>query len=48
MNATIDPREEWRQIFNDTWRIFRDFFYVKNMHGVDWPAMREHYGCDGG
>ena len=44
MATVIDPRAEWRQIFNDGWRIMRDFFYDGNMHGVDWLAMREHYG----
>ena len=44
MNVTIDPREEWRQMFHEAWRIQRDFFYDPNMHGVDWPAMRKHYG----
>jgi tricorn protease len=44
MNATIDPRAEWRQIFNEVWRIQRDYFYDPNMHGVDWEAMRERYG----
>ncbi|MFC2141739.1 PDZ domain-containing protein, partial [Acidobacteriota bacterium] len=39
------PREEWRQIFNDTWRRHRDFFYDPNMHGVDWKAMRRQYGA---
>ncbi|MCZ6682427.1 MAG: PDZ domain-containing protein, partial [Planctomycetota bacterium] len=43
MTTYIEPREEWRQIFNEAWRIPRDFFYVSNMHGVDWPAMRDHY-----
>ncbi len=38
------PREEWRQIFNDTWRRYRDFFYDPQMHGVDWKALREQYG----
>ena len=44
MEMTVNPREEWRQIFNDVWRFQRDFFYDKNMHGVDWDAMREQYG----
>jgi tricorn protease len=39
------PREEWRQIFNDTWRRYRDFFYDPQMHGVDWDAMRIQYGA---
>jgi len=44
IEMTIVPREEWHQIFNDVWRFERDFFYDPNMHGVDWNAMREHYG----
>ncbi len=44
MRGRIDPRQEWRQIFNDAWRIQRDFFYVENMHGVDWDEVRQRYG----
>jgi len=39
------PKEEWRQIFNDSWRRYRDFFYDPQMHGVDWDAMRVQYGA---
>jgi tricorn protease len=41
---TLDPAAEWRQIFNDAWRLQRDMFYDPGMHGVDWPAMKERYG----
>ena len=44
LEMTVVPREEWKQIFNDVWRLQRDFFYDKNMHGVDWDAMRKQYG----
>jgi tricorn protease len=44
MTATIDPRAEWKQIFTDTWRLHRDFFYEPTLHGVDWAKLREHYG----
>ena len=37
------PAEEWNQIFNEVWRRYRDFFYVSNMHGYDWEAVREQY-----
>ena len=37
------PQEEWAQIFDEVWRRFRDFFYVENMHGYDWDALREQY-----
>ena len=38
------PLDEWRQIFNESWRMERDFYYEPNMHGLDWPAMRVKYG----
>jgi tricorn protease len=38
-----NPRDEYRGIFLDAWRMQRDFFYDPNMHGVDWPAMRDRY-----
>ena len=44
LEMTIDPKAEWKQIFNDVWRFERDFFYDPNMHGVDWNAMRTRYG----
>jgi tricorn protease len=43
MTAPVDPRQEWRQLFTDAWRIQRDFFYDPHMHGVDWSAVRERY-----
>ena len=43
MEVRLDRRAEWRQIFNECWRQMREFFHVPNMHGVDWPAMRNRY-----
>ena len=40
---TINPREDWKQMFTDAWRMERDYFYDKNMHGVDWNAMHTSY-----
>jgi tricorn protease len=37
------PREEYRGIFLDAWRLERDYFYDRNMQGVDWPATRDRY-----
>ena len=39
----IIPKEDWRQIFTDAWRMERDYFYDENMHGVDWDAMHTKY-----
>lgn len=43
MKTTIDYRAEWRQIFDESWRQMRDFFYVENMHGRDWQAIYDKY-----
>jgi tricorn protease len=43
LRAKIDPRAEWRQMYDETWRIGRDWFYDEKMHGVDWQAMGERY-----
>jgi tricorn protease len=40
----LEPKEEFKQIFNEGWRNQRDYLYVPNMHGADWPRMREMYG----
>lgn len=40
----LEPRAEFAQIFNEGWRLQRDYLYVPNMHGTDWPAMKEMYG----
>lgn len=39
----INPRDDWKQIFKDAWRMERDYFYDKDMHGVDWDDMYEKY-----
>ena len=44
MEMTIDPRQEWKQLFADSWRFERDFFYDENTHGLDWNLMRQRYG----
>lgn len=44
LHAWIDPKLEFAQIFNEGWRNQRDYLYVPNMHGADWPRMREMYG----
>jgi tricorn protease len=43
MKVMTNYREEWQQIYNEAWRQMRDFFYVENMHGVDWKAMHDKY-----
>ncbi len=43
LRAMIDPRLEWRQIFREAWRLERDFFYVKNLHGANWDEVYRNY-----
>jgi len=37
------PQQEWLEIFDEVWRRYRDFFYVKNMNGYNWEALRDQY-----
>ncbi len=39
----IDPREEYRQMFREAWRLERDYFYDRKMHGLDWEAVYAKY-----
>jgi len=39
----VDRSAEFLQIFNEAWRVQRDWFYDPGMHGVDWAATGEKY-----
>ncbi|MEJ2580705.1 MAG: DPP IV N-terminal domain-containing protein, partial [Acidobacteriota bacterium] len=43
LQMDLVPAEEWVEVFEETWRRFRDWFYAENMHGYDWVAIREQY-----
>ncbi|MDR0543771.1 MAG: PDZ domain-containing protein [Odoribacteraceae bacterium] len=43
LRRRVDYIAEWTQIFDETWRQMRDFFYAPNMHGLDWEATRDKY-----
>lgn len=43
MKITVDYPQEWAQIFDEAWRAYRDGFYVSNMHGMDWKAIKKKY-----
>ena len=43
MQMTVDPMQEWKQIFMDAWRIERDYFYDPGMHGLDWILVKDRY-----
>jgi tricorn protease len=43
LQVQVDPREEWRQIFHEAWRIERDFYWDPNMTGHDWKKIGDRY-----
>jgi tricorn protease len=43
IDVRVVPTAEWREIFDEAWRVNRDYFYATNMHGADWPAMKKKY-----
>ncbi|HEX7615188.1 MAG TPA: peptidase S41, partial [Thermoanaerobaculia bacterium] len=45
IQVRVDPRAEWPEIFDEAWRVNRDYFYDPKMHGVDWKAMKAKYAA---
>ena len=43
LTMNLNRREEWKQIFYESWRQMRDFFYAPNMHGVNWEKVKQTY-----
>ena len=43
MSLSVWPALEYGQLYNDAWRLLRDYFYDSGMNGVDWPAMHKRY-----
>ena len=41
--TTVNYQEEWAQLFDEIWRAFRDGYYLENMHGRDWKAIKDKY-----
>ena len=44
LTMTLDPPAEWRQMFDEVWRTYRDYFYDDDLHGLDWHGLRAQYG----
>lgn len=45
MEMMVDPVAEWKELFNDAWRLERDYFYDPGMHGVNWNTVKERYAA---
>jgi tricorn protease len=43
-SLSVNPRQEWKQMLHEAWRLQRDFFYDPKMHGVDWEGVWKQYG----
>lgn len=43
MEMVLRPQEEWTELFNDTWRRYRDFFYDPGMQQIKWNDVRKEY-----
>ena len=43
LSTTIDFSQEWAQLYDEVWRAFRDGYYLENMHGRDWKAVKAKY-----
>ncbi|MGA7921507.1 MAG: PDZ domain-containing protein [Candidatus Acidiferrales bacterium] len=43
MEVWVDPRAEWQQMYNEIWRIERDFLYDPHFHGVNLQALSREY-----
>jgi len=43
MRMRVDPRAEWRQIFDEGWRMQTQYFYAENAHGLNWDAVYDQY-----
>jgi tricorn protease len=43
IEVRVNPEAEWRQMFDEAWRINRDYFYDPGMHGANWTAIKAKY-----
>ena len=43
LKVRVNPREEWSLIFDEVWRMEREYFYDPGMHGIDWQSIYDRY-----
>ncbi len=43
LEAVVDPRAEWKQMYHETWRIERDFLYDPHTHGLSIAKIEAKY-----
>jgi tricorn protease len=43
LRSRVDPRAEWKQIFDEAWWMEKEFFYDPALHGLDWQGVYNRY-----
>jgi tricorn protease len=43
LHMLVDPPAEWAEMFDNAWRLERDFFFSPVMNGQNWQALHDHY-----
>ncbi|MFT7773687.1 S41 family peptidase [Roseateles sp.] len=43
LRARVDPKAEWKQIFDEAWWMEKEFFYDPGLHGLNWQAVYDRY-----
>ncbi|MBS1853950.1 MAG: PDZ domain-containing protein, partial [Acidobacteria bacterium] len=43
IEVRVDPVQEWSQMYREAWRVERDWFYDRNLHGLDLKAVEKQY-----
>ncbi|HYK91120.1 MAG TPA: PDZ domain-containing protein, partial [Acidobacteriota bacterium] len=43
MEVFVDPRAEWRHMYDQVWRGERDFFYDPGLHGLNLETIKRRY-----
>lgn len=45
LTVDVDPAAEWQQVYRETWRIARDWFYDPGHHGQDLGDLERHFAA---
>jgi tricorn protease len=43
IEVRVDPVQEWKQMYREAWRLERDWFYDRNIHGLDLKEAEKRY-----
>ncbi len=43
LRVRVDPRAEWKQIFDEAWWMEKEFFYDPALHGLNWQGVYDRY-----